>query len=189
MELSDYPRTIRLSDSIELQIRPLRKADQEALHQYFLRLPAEEVSRLKNDVTDKKVVENWVYDLDYDVTLPLVALDKGHIVGVVTLHFNTIGWTKHQGEIRFTVDPEYREIGVSTTLIQNIIGIAKSMGLEQLTAEVAPTLNEAYFLCEKLGFKDAAVLKNFIKDQENKYEDMVLMIKDLNGLKPPSMAM
>ena len=180
MELSDYPRTIRLGDGIELQVRPLRKSDLETLHRYFLRLTAEEVSRLKNDVTDLKVVENWIYDLDYDVTLPLVALNNGHIVGVVTLHFNTIGWTKHQGEIRFTVDPKYREIGVSTALIQNIIEIAKSMGLEQLTAEVAPTLNEAYFLCEKMGFKDAAVLKNFIKDQENKYEDMVLMIKNLN---------
>ncbi len=184
MELSDYPKTIRLGDGIDLQIRPLRKADQQALHSYFLRLPSEEVSRLKNDVTDPRVVENWIYDLDYDVTLPLVALDSGQIVGVVTLHFNTIGWTKHQGEIRFTVDPEYREIGVSTALIENIIEIAGSMGLEQLTAEVAPTLNEAYFLCEKMGFKDAAVLKNFIKDKENKYEDMVLMIKDLNGLKP-----
>ena len=60
------------------------------------------------------------------------------------------------------------------------------MGLEQLTAEVAPSLNEAYFLCEKMGFKDAAVLKNFIKDQENNYEDMVLMIKNINEPDPLS---
>ena len=188
MALSDYPKTIRLGDSIELEIRPLRKADQKILHSYFLRLPAEEVSRLKNDVTDKKVVENWIYDLDYDATLPLVAWNDGHIVGVASLHSNTIGWTRHQGEIRFTVDPEYREIGVSTALIQNIIEIAGSMGLEQLTAEIAPSLNEAYFLCEKMGFKDAAVLKNFIKDQDKNYEDMVLMIKDINGSNPLSKA-
>jgi RimJ/RimL family protein N-acetyltransferase len=184
MELSVYPKKIRLGESIDLEIRPLRKTDQESLHRYFLRLSTEEVSRLKNDVTDPKVIENWIYELDYDVTLPLVAVDKGHIVGVVTLHFNTIGWTKHQGEIRFTVDPEYRKIGVSTALIQNIIEIAGSMGLEQLTAEVAPTLNEAYFLCEKMGFKDAAVLKNFIKDQENNYEDMVLMVKNIAEPEP-----
>jgi ribosomal protein S18 acetylase RimI-like enzyme len=186
MELSDYPKTILLGDRIELQIRLLQKADQKNLHDYFLRLPSVEVSRLKNDVTDPRVVESWIYDLDYDVTLPLVALNAGQIVGVVTLHFNTIGWTKHQGEIRFTVDPEYRKIGVSTALIQNIIEIARAMGLEQLTAEVAPSLNEAYFLCEKMGFKDAAVLKNFIKDQENNYEDMVLMIKDINEPDPLS---
>jgi GNAT superfamily N-acetyltransferase len=184
MELSDYPKTIRLGDGIALQIRPLRKSDQTTLHRYFLRLPAQEVSLLKNDVTDPKVVEDYIYDLDYDVALPLVALNGDHIVGVVSLHFNTIGWTKHQAEVRFTVDPEYREIGVSTVLIQNIIEIARSMGLEQLTAEVALTLNEAYFLLEKLGFKDAAVLKNFVKDQEDNYEDMVLMIKDINEPEP-----
>jgi ribosomal protein S18 acetylase RimI-like enzyme len=61
-----------------------------------------------------------------------------------------------------------------------MIEIAKSMGLEQLTAELAPTLDEAYFLFEKMGFKEAAVLKNFIKEQEGTYEDLVLMIMDLN---------
>jgi GNAT superfamily N-acetyltransferase len=184
MALSDYPKTMRLGDGIELQIRPLRKADQTALHRYFLRLPVKEVSLLKDDVTDPKVVEDYIYDLDYDVTLPLVAWNDGHIVGVASLHSNTIGWTRHQGEIRFTVDPEYREIGVSTALIQEIIQIARTMGLEQLTAEVAPTLNEAYFLLEKMGFKNAAVLKNFIKDQENNYEDMVLMIKKIDAPAP-----
>ena len=77
MELSDYPKTILLGDRIELQIRPLQKADQKNLHDYFLRLPSVEVSRLKNDVTDPGVVESWIYDLDYDVTLPLVALNGG----------------------------------------------------------------------------------------------------------------
>ncbi len=53
------------------------------------------------------------------------------------------------------------------------------MGLEQLTAELSPNLDEAYFLCEKMGFKEAAVLKDFIKDQEGNYEDLVVMVKSL----------
>jgi L-amino acid N-acyltransferase YncA len=57
--------------------------------------------------------------------------------------------------------------------------ISKSLGIDQLTAEVSPALDEAYFLCEKVGFKEAAVLKNFIKDQEGNYEDLVIMIKEL----------
>jgi L-amino acid N-acyltransferase YncA len=174
-----YPKSVQLTDGTDLIIRPMRKGDEKALHQYFLKLPKQEVARLKDDVTDPDVIDKWIYDLDYDVALPLVAIDRDRIVANGTLKFNPVGWRKHQGEIRATVDPEYREKGLSTVLIENMIHIAKTMGLEQLTAEIAPTLDEAYFLCEKIGFKEAAVLKNFIKDQEGKYEDLVVMVMDL----------
>jgi len=180
MDTYSYPKQVRLTDGTELSIRPLRKEDEKVLHNYFLRLPPKEVARLKHDITDPYIISKWIYDLDYDVVFPLVAMDNDRIVANGTLKFNMVGWRKHQGEIRATVDPEYREKGLSTVLIKNMIDIAKSMGLEQLTAELAPTLDEAYFLFEKMGFKEAAVLKNFIKDQEGTYEDLVVMILDLN---------
>ena len=179
MDPNSYPKNVRLNDGTELSIRPLRKGDEESLHDYFLKLPKKEVARLKDDVTDPEIVKKWIFDLDYDITLPLVALDGNRIVANSSLKFNPVGWRKHQGEIRATVDPEYRKKGVSTILIEDMIDIAKGMGLEQLTAEVAPVLDEIYFLCEKIGFKEAAILKGFIKDQEGKYEDLVVMIMDL----------
>jgi GNAT superfamily N-acetyltransferase len=179
MNLHEYPKLVSLTDETEILVRPLKKSDEKDLHLYFLRLASREVSRLKDDVTDPEVIKNWIYDLDYDVALPLVAIYKDRIVANATLKYNPVGWRKHQGEIRVTVDPTYREKGLSTLLIENIIDIAQSMGLEQLTAEIAPTLDEAYFLFEKLNFKEAAVLKDFIRDQEGKYDDMVVMIRDL----------
>lgn len=180
MDPYSYPKCIRLKDGTEVSMRPLRKEDEQSLHQYFMRLPQKEVARLKHNVTDPEIINKWIHDLDYDVSLPLVAMDNDRIVANGTLKFNMVGWRKHQGEIRATVDPQYRERGLSTILIENMIDIAKSMGLEQLTAELAPSLDEAYFLFEKMGFKEAAVLKNFIKDQEGAYEDLVVMIKDLH---------
>ena len=179
MNIYSYPKHIRLEDQTELTVRPLRKEDEKGLHNYFLKLPPKEVSRLKDDVTDPDLISKWIYNLDYDIIFPLVAMDNDRIVANGTLKFNAIGWRKHQGEIRATVDPEYRKKGLSTILIKDMIEVAKNMGLEQLTAEVSPELDEAYFLFEKIGFKEAAVLKNFIKDQEGRYEDLVLMILDL----------
>jgi acetyltransferase len=179
MNPNDFPKTIKLKDGTQLLIRPLRKEDEKSLREYFLRLPAKEVSRLKDDVTDPKVVEKMIFDLDYDVALPLIAFDGDRMVGSATIKFNPIGWRRHQAEIRGTVDPEYREKGLSTCIIEMMMEISRSMGIDQLTAEVSPALDEAYFLCEKVGFKEAAVLKNFIKDQEGNYEDLVIMIKEL----------
>jgi acetyltransferase len=179
MNPNDFPKTIILKDGTKLLIRPLRKEDEKRLREYFLRLPAKEVSRLKDDVTDPKVVEKMIFDLDYDVAFPLIAFDGDRMVGSATIKFNLIGWRRHQAEIRGTVDPEYREKGLSTCIIKMMMEISKSLGIDQLTAEVSPALDEAYFLCEKVGFKEAAVLKNFIKDQEGNYEDLVIMIKEL----------
>ena len=180
MILYQYPKTADLKNGTSLTIRPLRKEDQEALHAYFLRLPEGDRLCLRNDVTDPKVIENWIYDLDYDVVLPLVALDVNQIVANGTLQFDPVGWTKHQGEIRITCDPGYRKKGLATTLIENLMWIAADFGLEQLTAEIAPALDEAYFLFEKLGFKEAAVLKDFIKDLKDNYQDLVLMVKSIS---------
>jgi L-amino acid N-acyltransferase YncA len=179
MNTYPYPKHVRLKDGTELSMRPLRKEDEKTLHNYFLRLPSNEVARLKHNVTDPDIISKWIYDLNYDVVFPLVAIHNDSIVANGTLKFNMIGWRKHQGEIRATVDPEYRKKGLSTILIDHMIEIAKNMGIEQLTAELAPTLDEAYFLFEKLGFKEAAVLKNFIKDQDGKYDDLVIMVMNL----------
>jgi ribosomal protein S18 acetylase RimI-like enzyme len=180
MILYQYPKSTELKDGGQLTIRPLRKEDEKALHKYFLRLPPEDRMCLRDDVTDPKVIESWILDLDYDHVLPLVALDDDQIVANGTLQFNPIGWTKHQGEIRITCDPEYREKGLATILIENLTLIAADFGLEQLTAEMAPALDEAYFLFEKLGFKEAAVLKGFIKDFQGRHQDLVLMVKNIS---------
>ena len=180
MILYQYPKSENLKDGSQITIRPLRKEDEKELHEYFLRLPPEDRLCLRNDVTDPKVIESWILDLDYDVILPLVALDGNHIVANGTLEFDPVGWTKHQGEIRITCDPKYRNKGLATILIQNLMQIAGDFGLEQLTAEIAPTLDEAYFLFEKLGFQEAAVLKDFIKDYKENYQDLVLMVKNIS---------
>jgi L-amino acid N-acyltransferase YncA len=179
MPLFEFPKNIAINGHKNVTVRPLRKEDEEKLHEYYVGLPPGELARLAEDVTNPEVVEKFIYDLDYDDMLPLVALDNGHIVADAALQLNEMGWTRHKGQIRATVAPEYRKKGLSMALIQEMISIAMKMGLEQITAELSPQLDEAYFLCEKMGFKEAAVLKNFIKDQNGNYEDLVIMIKDL----------
>jgi L-amino acid N-acyltransferase YncA len=174
-----YPQTSPLENGFQVTLRPLLKVDEEALKKYFQDLPLEDRLCLKEDVTDPKVIENWIYNLDYDHVLPLVALDQGRIVGDATLHFSPIGWTQHQGEIRLTTDPQYREKGLGTILVQNLIDIATGLGLEQLSAEIPPVLDKAFYLVEKMGFKEVAVLKGFVIDKEGQESDLVLMIKPL----------
>ena len=176
MILYEYTKKTTLKDGTQLTLRPLRKEDQQALHEYFLRMPPEDRMGLKDDVTDLEVIEHWIYDLDYDVVLPVLALDDGRIVANATLHFNQIGWTKHQGEIRITSDPDFRQKGLAARLIQELVEIAAYFGLEQLTAEIAPTSVEARTIFRKLGFNEIASLQGFVKDFEENQADLTIMV-------------
>lgn len=177
--INNYPKKVTLENGTQVTLRPLLKLDEEALVEYFRDMPLEDRLCLKEDVTNPKVIENWIYELDYDNILPLVALDNGHIVGDATLHFSPIGWTRHQGELRLTTDPGYRVKGLGTLLVQNLIDLSTHLGLEQLSVEIAPVLDKAFYLFEKMGFKEVATLKSFIKDIEGNESDLVLLIKHL----------
>jgi L-amino acid N-acyltransferase YncA len=174
-----YPKNISLDDGTAVTLRPLLKTDEAALLEYFGSLPPEDRLCLKEDVTDPKVIDNWIYELDYDNVLPLIALHNGNIVGDATLHFNPIGWTKHQGEVRLTTSTQYRVRGLGTILVQNLIDIATSLGLEQISIEIPPVLDKAFYLFEKMGFKEMAHLQGFVRDLQGTESDLVLMIKYL----------
>lgn len=178
--IKNYPKTAILEDGTQIILRPLMKDDEKALLEYFLNLPPGECLCLKEEVTDPKVTENWIYELDYDNVLPLIAIHNGRIVGDATLHFSHVGWTKHQGEIRLTTDPRYREKGLGTILLEDLKNIATDLGLEQLSAEIPPVLDKAFYLFEKMGFKEVANLKGFVRDLEGNESDLVLMSKSIS---------
>ncbi len=177
--INSYPKAVSLDDGTPITLRPLLKQDETALLEYFRALPADDRLCLKEDVTDPKVIENWIFDIDYSNLFPLIALINEQIVGDATLHFSSSGWTKHQGEIRLTTSSHYRVRGLATLLVQDLIDIAASLGLEQLSIEIPPMLDKAFYLFEKLGFKEVTHLKNFVRDMEGNESDLVLMTKSL----------
>jgi L-amino acid N-acyltransferase YncA len=177
--VATYPLNISLDDGTPVTLRPLLKTDEAALVEYFGSLPPEDRLCLKEDVTDPSVIENWILDLNYDTILSLVALHDSHIVGDATLHFNPIGWTRHQAELRLTTSTQYRVRGLGTTMLQNLIDIATRLGLEQISIEIPPRLDKAFYLFEKMGFKEVANLRGFVKDLEGNESDLVLMVKYL----------
>lgn len=174
-----YPQKVNLEDGTAITLRPLLKDDEQAFLAYFQSLAPEERVELKEEVTDPKVIENWMETLDYDLMLPLVALHGDRIVGAASLRFSLSAWTRHQGQLNLSTDPRYRAKGLGTLLLLSLEEVAAALGLEQLTAEVPQELTKAFYLFEKLGFETAAVLPGFVMDAAGRESDIVLMIKSL----------
>jgi len=178
--ITKYPRSIALGDGTQVKLRPLMKDDEQALLEYFRNLPPEDRLCLKEDVTDPEVIRGWILNMNYDDTLPIIATDNGRVIGDATLHFSPIGWSRHEGEIRLTTHPQYRVKGLGTQMIEELIELGRELGLEQISAEIPPKLDKAFYLFEKLGFREVAVLRGFVRDLEGDESDLVLMIKFLN---------
>jgi hypothetical protein len=64
--MEPFRKTIQLKDSSSIVIRPLSKQDGAALLKFFASVPEEDRLFLKEDVTQKEVIDRWINDLDFD---------------------------------------------------------------------------------------------------------------------------
>lgn len=175
----EYPKRAKLQDGTEVVLRLMVKEDERALLDFFQRVPKEDRLFLRDDVSAPKTIRAWAATLDYDRVLPLVALTDGKVVGDATLHRRPHDWTRHVGRMRLVVDPQYRQKGLGTLLVKELVEIGKGMKLERLVVELMGTQQAALSAFRHLGFERVAVLYNHVKDQAGRPQDLVIMINDL----------
>lgn len=178
----EFPKQITLKDGTRVTIRPMVKGDADDLFGFFERVPREDRLFLRDDVIDIKVIQEWADSLDYEKVLPLVAIESETIVADATLHRRQGGWTSHVGKVRLVVDRAFRGKGLGSKMVLELIGIAERAGLEKLVAEVMETQQSAVRAFERLGFKPEAKLSNFVKDQEGKAHDVLIMVHDITPI-------
>ena len=179
--LQEYPKEVELKDGFSCSLRPMIADDLEALYRFFVSLPEEDLRYLRDDPTDRRLVEKWCREINYDKVLPILAAYEGRILANGTLHRQTTGWEKHVGEIRVTIATELRQRGLGSRLVEELSSIARAAGLDKLLARVIASQTDAIKVFEKNGFSQVATLKNFVKDvHQGEYQDIAVLVKDLS---------
>ena len=177
-----YPVVITLEDGLRATLRPLRKDDKVALVQFFQRLPAEDRFYLKDNVTSPEVVREWSERMDFERAIPIVAEAEGKIIGDATLHRNKSAARRHIGEIRVSVDADYRGRGLGTRLIQELIDLAEGLSLDGLVFELVGRRESAAIgAARRAGFVEATVLPKRVRDMYGDLQDLVIMDLSLSG--------
>ena len=134
MALEEYPRDIQLKD-FTCTLRPLEKTDELAFHEFFLAVPHQERMFIKHRVTEPEVIRDWCQNIDLGRNLPLLASRDGQIIGDVTLHQQLGGWKRHIGRVSVLIHPKFRGRGLAKSMVSEVIGIARQVGLEKVEAE------------------------------------------------------
>ena len=84
----------------------------------------------------------------------------------------------HIGNI--AVHPNYRNQGVATQLLDNLISnCQKEHGTQNLLLEVRVSNEPAIGLYKKLGFEELVIRKHYYKNPNGTYEDALIMTKEL----------
>jgi N-acetylglutamate synthase-like GNAT family acetyltransferase len=179
----DYPKEVTLKDGFSFTLRPMTKYDEDGLYRFFVTLAETDRKYLRNDTQSRLLIEKWCRELNYDKVLPILAEKDGKIIANATLHRETHGWSKHIGEIRMTIAPEYQQKGMGSLLVKEIVKLAEEAGLERVSAWVVASRDYVIKLFEQIGFVAVSTLKNYVKSIHDKsYRDVVILVKDLKPL-------
>src|SRR6266481_3032944 len=174
-ELQKYPKDIKLKDGSKSKLRPLRKDDEKAFHEFFSAVPEAERMFIKHRVQDPKVIRDWCQSIDLHRNLPLLALADGKIIGDATLHQQLGGWKRHIGRVSILVLPDYRGRGLARTMVAEMVDLARQAGLEKLEAEFIGEQEAAVKMFALLGFGNILRLDDYVKDMQAITHDYILM--------------
>jgi ribosomal protein S18 acetylase RimI-like enzyme len=177
--LQKFPREIKLKDGAKCKLRPLRKDDEKAFHDFFMAVPEPERMFIKHRVIDPQVIRDWCQEIDLGRNLPMLGLMDGRVVADATLHQQLGGWKRHIGRVSVLVHPKYRGRGLAKALVTEILGIARGVGLEKVEAEFIGEQEAAIKVFALLGFSNLLRLEGYVKDMQAITHDYVLMGLDL----------
>ncbi len=180
--LEDYPKTIVTKDGTCVLLRPVVESDEEALNRFYAEAPKDEQWFLRDKLDDPETLRRWISNLDYSKVLPIVAVreDDGKIIANVRLHLHTAPCILHVGHLRIMVHPDYRSQRLGSWMILDCIKTAMDLGLEKLFAEFVSGVEDAAIVAAmKLDFTHEGVLKDYIKDKNGNYHDLIIMVRNL----------
>jgi acetyltransferase len=178
-ELQTFCKEIQLKNGTSCTLRPLRREDERNFHAFFTNVPEPERMFIKHRIADPKVIRDWCTNIDLGRNLPLLATVGNKIVGDATLHQQLGGWKRHIGRVSVLVLPEYRGKGLARALVSEIVGIARSQGLQKLEAEFIGEQEAAIKMFAMLGFSNLLRLTDYVQDMQAMKHDYVLMGLDL----------
>ncbi len=174
--------TVMLKDHTEVLIRPMTCDDLERSLAFFRGLTEEDRACLRRDATTLEVARERIREMEEGQVKRLVAVVDDKIVADGALELAQYGWERHVGELRLIIAPDYRGKGLGMLMGRALYELAASTGVEQLVAKMMASQTVAIGILRKLGFRQDAVLHDYLRDWQGRKQDLVVMRGELEDL-------
>lgn len=173
-----YRKFVTLRNGKRVMLRFLNQQDREHLVRLFQEAPEEDTRFLKQDVKDVRLINFWIDHINYRKVLPLVAVDleTNQIVADATLHRGKHS-AKHIGEIRIFVSRPFRNLGLGSLMIDELINLAGKINLQILKAEVLTDHKRVLKAFRAKDFEIKCTLDDYFIRKDGMTHDVVLMVR------------
>ena len=173
-----YRKFVTLRNGKRVMFRFLNEQDRDGLIQLFQEAPEEDTRFLKQDVKDLKLVNYWLDHLNYRKVLPLVVVDleANRLIADTTLHRGKHA-AKHIGEVRIFVSRGFRNLGLGSVMLEEVINLAKQENLQWLKAEIMAEHKKVIKAFRVKGFEQKAILDDYFIRKDGVTHDIVLMMR------------
>lgn len=156
-------------------MRNLHYEDLDELMKFYRSLPVDDRAYLKVDVTNRKVVEARMKLMEEGTIFRIVALHEDRIVGDGMFEISKEEWRKHQGELRVIVARSYQRKGLGMLMFRELHSLAMKKDIDKIVVKMMKPQKGAINICKKLGFHEETVIPNYVWDQKDKPQDLVIM--------------
>lgn len=176
------PRSLQLGDTT-LELARLQPGDAAALAAFAATLPPHDLLFLRRDISQPKVIAAWMQAIADGRLHSLVVRDANDpsrkLLGCSAIVADQLSWSRHVGELRVLVSPEWRGKGLGRVLIQQCFAQALDLGLDKLVAQMTVDQVAAIAVFEELGFRAEALLRDHVKDRDGQLHDLALLSHDV----------
>lgn len=164
---------------MNIEVRPITKLDVDKRHVFFAKLTLNQEGMIHKP-EELGLFHNETYDKIIDFLhnkrgLWLIALHAGEIIGEVDITVKDMARIKHVGQLTIGVLPEFQGQGVGTFLMIEALKWGKAQGLKRIELFVFKSNQKAIKLYEKFGFVVEGVRKDYLRRDDNTFEDDLLM--------------
>ena len=164
-----------LKDGTKVLIRDLHLDDLDKLMKFYRSLPADDRVYLKVDVTKRKVVEQRLKLIEAGTVFRIVALHEDEIIGDGMFEISKEEWRKHQGELRVIVARPFQRKGLGMLMMGELHSLAMKKDIDKIVVKMMRPQKGAINICKKLGFPKETIIPNYVYDQADEPQDLVIM--------------
>lgn len=165
-----------------LEMRYTEVTDAQPLKNWLMDPSVARWFPMADTVEIEDAVNRWISFYRYRCSL--TALMNGVPCGIATLYLQPYRKLAHQCEFGIIVAPEFRNQGVGSDLLKNLIHLAReSFKIELLHLQVYAK-NPAIRLYERFGFTDFGNQTHWIKEDKDTYVGRIFMELKLKPLPP-----
>ena len=162
-------------------LRLLTEENRQDLISLFQKASDEDFRFCKHDLKDMNLLNHWLDHIDSPRLLPLGAVDleNNQLIAAGTL-LRGKHTASHIGEIKLFIAKPFRNLGLGSTLIDELMLLAAQEDLHWIKAEVVVDQKQMIRALRNKGFQIRANLDDFFMRKDGMTHDVALMMRALN---------